>query len=199
MNTEYLEQAKKFLADTTTTLEVVKAVPQKAPLWHNSTQDRDIKHGINYSVTLKNKNHSYTFDFWGSIADLEKLELAQEAQARGIYSSHYYSIKDWCDKQATATVPNIIKGKKGIGNTIGYMWLKNVVDTVNILITPTAYDILACLDVLYEDNFKDFCTSYGYEVDSINALKTFEAVKEQDRNLRKLFDRSELETLAEIQ
>lgn len=198
MKNEYLEQAQAFLIGTETTLEVIKAVPQKRPLWAKEGE----KHGINYNVTLKNKNGVYTFDFWGSIADLEKLELAKEAKVRGIYSSHYFTIKQWCEEQASQTVPNVIKGQTRAMSTqkeiMGSAWLRNVVDTVEILIKPTAYDVLACLDVLHEDNFEDFCSAFGYENDSIKALKTFKAVKEQDHNLRRLFTHDQLERLSEI-
>lgn len=67
---KYEEQAKKFLADTGTTIEIVKAVPQKPPLWVK----KDEEHGINYYVALKNKKGTYGFDFWGSIADAEKIK-----------------------------------------------------------------------------------------------------------------------------
>lgn len=142
MKTDYKEQAKGFLRDTGTTLEILKAVPQKAPQWVLE----DGKHGIHYSVTLKNDKHDYTFDYWGSIADAEKIRHGE-----------------W-------------NGTK-----------------------PTAYSILACLSPLYEDNFEYFCASYGYNTDSINALKTYEAVKEQDYQLKKLFSQEEMEKLAEIQ
>jgi len=72
----YKKQGEDFLTETNTTLEVVEAVPQKSPLWTKEGE----KHGINYSVTLKNDRHSYTFDFWGSVADKELLEKAQEVE-----------------------------------------------------------------------------------------------------------------------
>ena len=65
--------------------------------------------------------------------------------------------------------------------------------------TPSDYSILACLDILYETDFSDFCDSYWYDNDSMNAKKIYDACAEQDRNLRILFDRKELEQLAEIQ
>lgn len=195
---EYKKQAEDFLHDTETSLTVIEAVPQKDPLWTKKGE----KHGINYSVTLKNKRHTYVFDFWGSIADLEKLELAERAETRGIYSSEYFAIKDWCNEQATQTVPGIIKGNTA---TIGIQkeytanrWLKNVVETVKILIKPKAYDILACLNTLEEDTLEDFCSALGYDSDSITALNTFEACKEQDRQLRKLFTMDQLEKLNNI-
>lgn len=63
---EYQIAVLQFLHDTQTTLEIEKAVPQRAPLWHKAS---DGGHGIHYSVTLQNKRGSYTFDFWDSIAN----------------------------------------------------------------------------------------------------------------------------------
>lgn len=194
MTTNYENQAKDFLRDTKTTLDIVEAIPQKKPLWSKVGE----KHGINYSVTLKNAKHSYTFDFWGSIADAEILELAREAKERGMFSPEYYHIKDWCRKEAKETVPNMITHGRG-NNIVAGMWLKNVIETVKVLITPTAYDVLACLTPLYEDNLEDFCDAFGYDADSITALRTFEAVKNQDYHLMKLFTSEEMERLANIQ
>lgn len=196
MNT-YNEQAKQFLKDTNTTLEIVKAPEQKSPIWA-----KDGKHGINYIVTLSNKNHTYTFDFWGSIADKEKLELAKEARQRGIYSPEWFEIKYWCNKQASATVPTIIKNnsiaKDSHKEAVSLMVLKNIIETVEILIKPTEYDILACLSPLYEDTLEDFCSSFGYDPDSRTAEKIFNNCIEQDRKLRKLFTHEQLEKLVEI-
>jgi len=66
---EYKQKAEKFLADTNTKLEVVKAIPQRSPLWTKKGE----MHGINYWVTLANEKHIYGFNFWGSIADKEKV------------------------------------------------------------------------------------------------------------------------------
>ncbi len=133
------KQGMDFLAKTGTTLDVVKAVPQKSPLW-----GKDGKHGIHYSVTLKNGRGSYTFDFWDSISAKEKEERTR------------------------------------------------------IVVKPSAYSILACLDVMYEDTFEDFCSSFGYDTDSIMAEKTYRAILEQDRMLRKIFTNEQMEMLSEI-
>ena len=63
---------------------------------------------------------------------------------------------------------------------------------------PNAYDVLSCLDVLYSDTFEDFCADFGYDVDSIKAEKTYRAMQEQDRALRRLFTTEHLEKLQEI-
>lgn len=62
---------------------------------------------------------------------------------------------------------------------------------------PTAYSILAGL---YSpvDSFKDFCANFGYSEDSMEALKTYDAVKEQNEKLESIFTSEELEALSEI-
>lgn len=100
MKTDYQKQAEQFLADTKTELEILKAIPQKKPLWHKEGE----KHGINYSITLKNNKHSYTFDFWGSIADAEKIYNGNYTNTKPkayeilacIYP-YYGTFKDFCD------------------------------------------------------------------------------------------------------
>ena len=63
--------------------------------------------------------------------------------------------------------------------------------------TPSAYDILACLDY-WEGDFEDFCAEYGYYEDSIKALSTYKAVMKQSEGLKSLFSTEELEKLGEI-
>ena len=63
--------------------------------------------------------------------------------------------------------------------------------------TPSAYDILSCLDY-WEGDFSDFCAEYGYSDDSINALDTYNAVIKQSNGLKELFTFDELEKLGEI-
>ena len=183
MNTDYKKQAQEFLTQTKTTLEVVEAKEQTTPLWAKKGE----KHGIRYEVTLKNDRAKYVFDFWNSIANAEIVEMAQEInQLQSNESSRFYHVQDFLKKHDI---------------TLGRIDLMKheVVKKVKQAIMPTAYDILACLSLLHEDNFEDFCSSFGYEPDSITALKTFDACREQDRQLRRLFSMEELELLTEIQ
>jgi hypothetical protein len=144
METDYKKQAEDFLKETNTELYITKAEPQTTPLWSKKGE----KHGIDYSVRLKNNKNCYDFHFWGSISDAEKI-------------SH----GEW-------------RGTK-----------------------PDAYAILSCLSlsVNIDDNFDSFCADFGYSNDSIIALKTYEAVKKENAELKKLFTETELEKLSEIQ
>lgn len=56
------------------------------------------------------------------------------------------------------------------------------------------YDILACLQIDYIEDFEDFCVQYGYNVDSRKALATWEAVRAETKAIKRLWP-SELDQL----
>ena len=164
----------------------MKAVPQTAPLWaRKSAKAGEIAHGIKYSVTLKNARHEYTFDYWGSIRDAEILTLAEKAKAKGTTSPEWNEVRKF------------LVGKDKVMYSI--MPRYTLLSVVEKEITPNAYDILACLDTYSAgDTFEDFCHNYGYDDDSMNAYKTYNAVQQQCVNLQKLYTHEELEALNEI-
>jgi hypothetical protein len=193
---KYHEQGALFMEETGTQWEVVEAVPQTAPTWAT-----DNKHGIKYSITLKRKGQQYTFDFWGSIADREKIDMAKKAQEGGIYSPAYFAFMDWCKNEASPTVPNSIRSKNARGiptDSMGRVWLNNAVDTVKAIIQPKPYYILTCLHPMSADTFEEFCAEFGYDEDSRTAEQTYNACITQDRAMRKMYSSEELEALNEI-
>jgi len=68
-SSEYCMQAINFLLDTETTCDIT-LIGKDAPSWSKSRVNK-------YSVTLKNKRHSYTFNFWDSISNTEKNKSAR--------------------------------------------------------------------------------------------------------------------------
>lgn len=52
---------------------------------------------------------------------------------------------------------------------------------------PSAYDVLSCLTWHNPGEFSDFCSEFGYSVDSISALQTYRAVFKQWNALRRIF------------
>lgn len=62
---KYNQKAIDFLVDTKTTCDIEK-IGQDFSTWNKKSKVNK------YSVTLKNKKHSYTFDFWDSIHNTEK-------------------------------------------------------------------------------------------------------------------------------
>jgi hypothetical protein len=98
----YKKQADNFLTKYNLTLNIRDAIPQKMPLWCKEGE----KHGINYYCSLVNKEgKNYSFDFWGSIADAEKV---RHGEKRNCCPSNYdilacldtlsdgYSFEDFC-------------------------------------------------------------------------------------------------------
>ena len=63
---------------------------------------------------------------------------------------------------------------------------------------PTMYDVLTCLTKNNPETFEYFCGEYGYNTDSINAQKTYKAVKREFNGVNRLFN-DVLEQLQEIQ
>lgn len=167
---DYKQQGALFLQNTSTTFEVIEAVPQKKPSWEH--------YGINYSVTLKNPRGSYTFDFWGSQRDKEMLALAEKSN---------------CNLKLETFLKD-----NGYGIGIARIDKNRLVEKTRNAIKPTAYDVLACLRPMSSDTFEDFCAEYGYDEDSRTAEKTYHALVAQDRMMRKLFTHEELEALGEI-
>lgn len=63
---------------------------------------------------------------------------------------------------------------------------------------PTAYDILASLDYIGNDTFQDFCDNFGYDTDSIKALKTYKACLNLTKKLEKVLNSNQIEELQNI-
>lgn len=66
---------------------------------------------------------------------------------------------------------------------------------------PTAYDILACLNVDYSETIDDFASEFGYNNENTKPselIRTWQAVQEQNKGLKSLYSEKELEKLAEI-
>jgi hypothetical protein len=177
----YENTAIQFLFDTATSFSIVKAVPQKKPLWAKKGE----KHGLHYAVTLKNKNGEYVFDFWNSTAKAELLDHAIYCKDNGTNNQRGDILKKLLKENKITTNPIIMTGK-------------TLVETVDQLIQPSPYDVLACLYTIDNDTFEDFCFNYGHDDDSIIVEKTYRACLDQDRMLRKLFDREQLEKLQNI-
>lgn len=69
----------------------------------------------------------------------------------------------------------------------------------NVITHPTKYDVLSCLTTYDPGTFENFCLEFGYDNDSISALRTYNAVVSEWDNVSMLFTEEELEKLREIQ
>lgn len=64
--------------------------------------------------------------------------------------------------------------------------------------TPTAYDLLACLQKSDPGMFENFCDEFGYDYDSRKAEQTYHAVQQEWRKIQRFFTPAEIEALQEI-
>ena len=65
---------------------------------------------------------------------------------------------------------------------------------------PSKKDVLYSfiMDDVTGMNFEEFCSEFGYDNDSIKALRTFESCEEQTKNFYRLFNEEEREILREL-
>lgn len=63
---------------------------------------------------------------------------------------------------------------------------------------PNLYDVLACLTKYDPNTFEDFCSEFGYDSDSRNAVKIYKAVCKERQAVERLFGDC-LNELQEIQ
>lgn len=63
---------------------------------------------------------------------------------------------------------------------------------------PSAYDVLACLTKYEVGTFQNFCSDYGYDIDSRKAYKIYKAVLREWENIKLLFTPEQIEILQEI-
>lgn len=68
----------------------------------------------------------------------------------------------------------------------------------NTGIAPRPYDVLACLTKYEVGSFENFCSDYGYNIDSREAYKTYKAVMKEWKNVELLFTPEQIELLQEI-
>lgn len=179
---EYQKQAAKFLEVTNSTIKIELADPQIEAPWED-----DAKHKrYQYEVTLTSPRGSYTFSFWDSIHNAEKMDALKllASYTLGNITAEMYRAKDLL--------------KNEFNKTITPMRARREFDTLSRELYPGAYSVLACLDLVYSNNFEDFCAEYGYDTDSRTAEKVYKECIEQDRQLRRLYTHEELELLQEI-
>ncbi len=64
--------------------------------------------------------------------------------------------------------------------------------------TPSAYDVLACLTKYDCGSFDTFCAEFGYNDDSLRAMRTYLACCDEYRNLCRIFTAEQMKELREI-
>lgn len=69
--------------------------------------------------------------------------------------------------------------------------------------SPTAYDVLACLQKYDVGTFANFCAEFGYDERPLseypNVMRTYDAVCKEYAALRRMYTPAELDQLCEVQ
>lgn len=175
----YIEQATSFLTKTNTTLTVKFLKHDKH--FVDDKESRDI-----YEVTLTRNTRNYTFNFGQSI----------NCSGEYIVAPHLRN-KLWCE-QTTKGKYAFTKKEFIALPSFSKQNPKDIYLNPNFAV-PNAYDILTCLQKYDVGTFENFCDEFGYNNDSIKALKTYEAVSKEYKELQTLFNDTELDEMREIQ
>jgi hypothetical protein len=167
---EYDKQVQEFLDKTKT--EITIEYKENNYYFKDDRSPRDI-----YDVTLKRGSREYKFTYGNSLID----------------SKHYVSR---IDENVWFTLSGInLKGRFKCTNE---KYLKDYCKLIEGK-PPKPYDILACLEKYDYESFEDFCSELGYDTDSRNAERIYNACKDQYLHLISLYNEEEMEMLREIQ
>lgn len=143
-------------------------------------------HGKHYRCTITRTSPSdqqkarggmgcFVSDFWNSYSDEEFNALgSKEYREGGSGVFKYGRVK------VILTRPGQFTWKNGAQKTV------------------RAYDLLACLTKYDPGTFRDFCSEFGYDDDSMKAFSTYQAVQEEFGKTQRFFTAEEMKELQEI-
>lgn len=167
---EYVKQAKDFLSKANATMTIEFIGCDVPTHWKGETARHN-----HYKFTITTPRGKMEDDFWDSVHNTELSLMSFDNFCCKKYHMHE---KDMFPVEK-------IKAQK--------LWKEQVKYAI-----PTEYDILACLETYVPNTFEDFCWEFGYDTDSISAMKTYLACQKQWAKIRKIFTEEQIEELAEI-
>lgn len=168
--TDYKAQAKQFLTDCNSTMEINLVGKEVPAHWRDETKPHN-----KYQFTISTPKGKYTSYFWDSLYNTEVSEMTADNLACKRRGIHY----DGLTMYERAKILKELKSLKAKAK-------------------PTEYDILACVEKYGYDSFSDFCAEFGYSTDSISARETFLACGDEYAGLRRIFTEEQMEKLREI-
>lgn len=167
---EYTEQAESFLQKYNIKCEITWLKYDK--YFDADTNNRDI-----YTVTFsREKRKGFSVTFGSSIKDSELRHMTERT----------WQHDGWKKAEKRYQNPN--------DSWRGYHQQMKIWKALK----PTSYDVLACITKSDPGKFSDFCGDFGYDEDSRNAYKTYEAVRDEWLDVQSFFTSEELEELQEI-
>lgn len=188
----YLAQAKRFLAATSTILEIKFQYTGVYGSFNDNTV-RDV-----YKFTLRNSKHTYTSGFGNSIANSEYWEIGDFLPGKNDGGPGIRLLNDGWDNEDVDWVIMIRKRMQEVVQKYRKQYPNGLTEQVaksfkedawaqtayarhrlnrinnqkekilgyvirkNERTEPNAYDILACLSPNYCEDFGDFCHEFGY-------------------------------------
>jgi hypothetical protein len=172
---------------------------------HNEASELVRKH-LDFSFDAEFLKNDYHFAGDESKRDIYKITL-QRGQRKYSFEFGQSIVKSGFYAQYSRTKYNIPIEKLSLSDIELKRWVKynlqydfgNVKnDKIVRPIAPTLYDVLACLQKYDVGMFEDFCSEFGYDIDSSRAKKTYIAVVKEYNKMCSLFTDEELELLSEI-
>ena len=176
---EYLKQAEDFLSKTNSTLEIKFLKTGKH--FQNDKEKRDI-----YEFTLTRGKRTYKGTFGNSFSD-----SGIKLNGRVVMTTEAAIDKKLLNANNTFSLFSLTR----FGFELGYTVLNRELELPKM---PNAYHILSCLTKYDVGSFEDFCSEFGYDVDSRSAEKTYKAVVKEYEGLSMLYSDEELEEMSEI-
>ena len=169
---EYVKQAKDFLASCNATMKI-KCVGLEKPNW-------DDKPHLTYDCTIKTPRGEMMVHFYDSTYNTELLTF-QTVQEYARKRRRIYDLQPY-----TARYNKIAKEFK-----------EEKAEAI-----PTEYDILACLQTYDVGSMDDFMHEFGYEIkctqDMTNFINAYNAVVKEYNDVRRCFTEEQIEALCEI-
>lgn len=116
------------------------------------------------------------------------------------------TINIWFSRKIPVDVPTIVGIKKSFNN----IFIVNIVNSKGSLLTeywdsesryvvyPSKRDVLETLNYYEYDNFDYYCSDFGFDKDSIKALKSYNEHNDMYNKMKVLFTDNELDELNEI-
>lgn len=169
MENNYTKQANDFLNACDASLDI--AFRGKAI----NTDWKEDKPRNSYNITIKTKRGEMSFVFWDSLHNTEISEMTACKWFERTRNTRYQYATQYEKRKAAQEL------KEAKAEAI-----------------PNAYDVLACLTKYDPGTFEDFCSEFGYNEDSITAVRAYIAVVKEYKQLERIFAAEELEALQEI-
>lgn len=167
--------------------------------YEQAANDFLIRHEIEFKIEFV-RYGSMNWDKKGEKRDIYKAVFSRKD------SRHYFVVPEygqsivnsgeWLIDDKNPELQNVF-GKKEDALRYARSTRSKVIKNPNKKI-PSAYCILTAIIKSDPGSFENFCDEFGYNNDSISAMKTWQAVSEEWNNVESFFSRTEIEELQEI-